>query len=116
MSINICSGRLILAASAEASVMRYRVTVLNGDTVTNCATPPVIAGGIAGQTIRRHAVRGVGEPIVSQSTPRSKGEFATGAVEHTVLGSVDYFHTDWDHYRGNVASALVLLLLDFYNL
>jgi iron complex outermembrane receptor protein len=93
----------------------YRVTVLQGDTVTDCATPPVTPGCIAGQTIRRRAVQGIGETDGFAADTQLEGKFATGRIEHTVLGGVDYFHTDWEHYRDLVASALVLPLLDIYN-
>jgi iron complex outermembrane receptor protein len=92
----------------------YRVTVLSGDTVTDCTTVS-IAGCIDGQTIRRRAVQGIGETDGIAVDTQLEGRFATGAVEHTLLGGVDYFHTEWEHYRDLVNGSLVLPLLDFYN-
>lgn len=94
----------------------YRATVLSGDTLRTCPTGnATIAGCIAGQTIGRRAVQGRGETDGLAVDTQIEGKFTTGAVEHTVLGGIDYFHTDWEHYRDNVAAARVLPLLDIYN-
>lgn len=91
----------------------YRVVVLSGDTITTC--PPTIAGCIPGQTIGRRAVQGVGESDGIATDTQLEARFTTGAVEHTVLAGFDYFHTDWEHYRDLVSSALVLPLLDIFD-
>lgn len=93
----------------------YRVTVLAGDTVTSATTCARIDGCILGQTINRRAVQGEGETDGFAGDAQLEGKFVTGALEHTVLGGFDYFHTEWEHYRDLVASAQVLPLLDFYN-
>ncbi|MEW5688385.1 MAG: TonB-dependent siderophore receptor [Pseudomonadota bacterium] len=90
----------------------YRVTVLAGDTVTNCGA---IAGCIPGQTINRRAVQGKGESDGFAVDTQLEGKFTTGPLSHTVLAGLDYFHTDWEHYRDLVRANLVLPLLDFYN-
>lgn len=91
----------------------YRVTVLRGDTLQVC--PPTLGGCIPGQTIQRRAVQGSGKTDGIALDTQLEGRFDTGRIEHTVLGGVDYFHTDWEHYRDSVPSSLVLPLLDFYN-
>lgn len=91
----------------------YRVTVLSGDTVTNCAAVS-IAGCVNGQTIRRRAVQGDGETDGFATDTQVEARVTTGALSHTLLAGVDYFHTDWEHYRDLVNGALVLPLLDFY--
>jgi len=91
----------------------YRVTVLQGDTLKTC--PPTLPGCVPGQTIQRRAVQGTGETDGIAVDTQLEGRFATGSIEHTVLGGVDYFHTEWEHYRDGVAPNLVLPLLDFYN-
>ncbi len=93
----------------------YRVTVLSGDTVTNCAAPPAIAGCIVGQTIRRRAVQGVGESDGIAADTQIEGHFTTGSLQHILLVGLDYFHTEWEHYRDLVNSSQVLPLLDIYN-
>ncbi|WP_337185625.1 TonB-dependent siderophore receptor [Phenylobacterium sp.] len=81
----------------------YRVTVLSGDTATNCAAlvalSPMYAGCQNGATIGRRAVQGKGESDGWATDTQAEVRFATGAVEHTLLAGVDYFHTDWEHYR-----------------
>lgn len=89
----------------------YRVTVLSGDTVTNCTG---VAGCIAGQTINRRAVQGVGETDGWAGDVQLEGHVNFAGMEHTLLGGVDYFHTDWEHYRDLVRSNLVLPLLNMY--
>jgi len=93
----------------------YRVTVLSGDTVTDCNASPVISGCIPGQTIRRRAVQGVGETDGYAVDTQLEARLSTGPVRHTLLGGIDYFHTDWEHYRDGVRAQLVLPLLDIYN-
>lgn len=90
----------------------YRVTVLSGDTVTNCGA---LAGCIAGQTIQRRAVQGKGKSDGWALDNQLEYKLATGALDHTLLVGGDYFDTDWKHYRDLVAAARVLPLLDFYN-
>ncbi len=91
----------------------YRVVVLSGDTLTTC--PASIAGCIPGQTIGRRAVQGKGESDGLATDTQVEAHFQTGSVSHTVLGGVDYFHTDWEHYRDAVAAAAVLPLLDIFD-
>lgn len=93
----------------------YRVTVLQGDTVTDCAAVPAIPGCIAGQTIRRRAVQGVGESDGIATDTQLEWRVATGRIGHTLLGGFDFFSTRWEHYRDLVSSSLVLPLLDFYD-
>ncbi|GIK48263.1 MAG: TonB-dependent siderophore receptor [Hyphomonadaceae bacterium] len=90
----------------------YRVTVLAGDTVTSCGA---IAGCIPGQTINRRAVQGVGETDGWAIDNQLEYEFTTGAIEHTLLGGVDYFYTEWSHNRDLVTPSQVLPLLDIFN-
>ncbi|MCC2977953.1 TonB-dependent siderophore receptor [Sphingomonas sp. PL-96] len=91
----------------------YRVVVLAGDTLTTC--PPTVSGCIPGQTINRRAVQGVGESDGVATDTQLEARFATGAIRHTLLAGVDYFHTEWEHYRDLVASARVLPLLDIFD-
>jgi len=91
----------------------YRVVVLSGNTLTTC--PANIVGCIPGQTIGRRAVQGVGESDGFATDTQLEAKFSTGAVQHTLLGGFDYFHTDWEHYRDLVAGSQVLPLLDFFN-
>lgn len=93
----------------------YRVTVLAGDTLDTAAKCGVIAGCIPGQTINRRAVQGVGQTDGYAADTQLEYKFATGPLQHTLLGGFDHFHTDWEHYRDLVRSNLVLPLLDFYN-
>lgn len=93
----------------------YQVTVLAGDTVTTQAGCAGIAGCIVGQTIRRRAVQGDGWSKGLAMDNQLEGRFATGAVEHVLLGGVDYFHTSWQHHRDLVNAARVLPLLDIFN-
>jgi iron complex outermembrane receptor protein len=91
----------------------YRAVVMGGDTLTAC--PANIPGCIPGQTIQRRAVQGRGESEGWATDTQIEARFATGAIEHVVLGGVDYFHTDWSHDRDGVAPALVLPLLDIFD-
>lgn len=93
----------------------YQVTVLAGDTVTTQAGCTGIAGCIVGQTIRRRAVQGEGWSKGIAMDNQLEGRFATGAVEHVLLGGVDYFHTGWQHHRDLVNAARVLPILDIFN-
>ncbi|HTU13437.1 MAG TPA: TonB-dependent siderophore receptor, partial [Allosphingosinicella sp.] len=96
----------------------YRVVVLAGDTLLACpAAPPaaVIPGCIPGQTIQRRAVQGTGQSDGFATDTQFEARFNTGAIEHVLLAGIDYFHTDWEHYRDGVAPALVLPLLDIFN-
>ncbi|MCW8125548.1 TonB-dependent siderophore receptor [Microbulbifer halophilus] len=77
----------------------YRVTVLSGDTVADCAASPFGPECIDGQTIGRRAVQGDGESDGYAIDTQLEARFDTGALSHTLLGGLDYFHTDWEHYR-----------------
>lgn len=81
----------------------YRVTVLSGDTVTDCAASPYGEQCIDGQTIGRRAVQGDGESDGYAIDTQLEGRFESGSVSHTLLGGLDYFHTDWEHYRDLVS-------------
>jgi len=87
----------------------YRVSVLSGDTVSaaQCATYAEISarlygGCIPGQTIGRRAIQADGKSDGIAIDNQLQGEFSTGPLHHTVLGGVDYFYTDWTHYRDGV--------------
>ncbi len=88
----------------------YKVVVLTGDTITNCTA--AIPGCIAGQTIARRAVQGNGKSDGISTDTQVEGRFATGALEHVVLGGVDYFHTKWEHYRYYTATTPLLDIFD----
>lgn len=81
----------------------YRVTVLSGDTVANCA--PLLAQGALyagcqnGLTIGRRAVQGDGESDGWASDTQLELDFRTGALEHVLLAGFDVFYTEWQHYR-----------------
>lgn len=84
----------------------YRVTVLSGDTLTpaQCTQrvalyPAAYTGCIGGQTIGRRAVQGDGEADGIAIDNNLQAKFTTGSIEHTLLGGIDYFYTDWEHYR-----------------
>lgn len=91
----------------------YRAVVMGGDTLATC--PANVPGCIPGQTIQRRAVQGAGESEGWATDTQLEARFSTGAIEHVVLGGVDYFHTDWSHDRDGVAPARVLPLLDIFN-
>lgn len=91
----------------------YRVVVLSGDTLTVC--PANMPGCIAGRTIGRRAVQGIGESDGWATDTQAELKLDTGSIRHTVLAGFDYFHTDWEHYRDLVAAARVLPLLDIFN-
>lgn len=91
----------------------YRAVVTGSDVRTTC--PVNIPGCIVGRTIDRRAVQGIGETKGFITDTQLQARFATGAVEHTLLGGVDYFQTDWYHYRDGVAPAQVLPILDILN-
>lgn len=110
----------------------YRVTVLSGDTLNattpNAATcaarlaayPGAFAGCIPGQTIGRRAVQGVGESDGVAIDTSLQAKFSTGPIEHVLLAGVDYFYTDWEHYRDLVRltglpPGEVEPLIDIYN-
>lgn len=110
----------------------YRVTVLSGDTLnattpgaTTCAAmiatyPAAFAGCIPGQTIGRRAVQGKGESDGIAVDTNLQAKFATGPLEHTLLGGIDYFNTRWEHYRDLVIlpglpRGQVDPLIDMYN-
>ncbi|GGN56425.1 ligand-gated channel [Novosphingobium indicum] len=92
----------------------YRVVVLNGNTVTDCSTVS-LEGCIDGQTIQRRAVQGDGESDGWATDTQLEARFETGGLKHIVLGGVDYFHTEWEHYRDLVNSAMVLPVLDIFD-
>ncbi len=79
----------------------YRVTVLSGDTITDCTG--IGAECIPGQTIGRRAVQGDGESDGFAIDTQLEARFDTGALSHTLLAGVDYFHTEWEHYRDLVS-------------
>ena len=87
----------------------YRVSVLAGDTVTDCANNPsgqaAGANCIPGQTIGRRAVQGDGKSDGFAIDTQLEARFDTGPLSHTLLGGFDYFHTDWEHFRDVVALA-----------
>ncbi|PNU02713.1 TonB-dependent receptor [Novosphingobium guangzhouense] len=91
----------------------YRVVVLSNDTLQACTS--AIAGCIAGQTIGRRAVQGVGESDGIATDTQLQYEMTTGPVKHTLLGGFDYFHTEWEHYRDSVSPSLVLPILDIFD-
>ncbi len=91
----------------------YRVVVLSGDTLTAC--PVTIAGCIPNQTVNRRAVQGIGESDGWATDTQLEARVDTGPMEHVLLGGFDYFHTEWEHYRDLVNSALVLPVLDILN-
>lgn len=110
----------------------YRVTVLSGDTLnaatpgaSTCAAmltgyPAAFAGCIPGQTIGRRAVQGDGESDGIAIDTNLQAKFTTGAIEHTLLGGIDFFRTDWEHYRDLVIvpglpRGQVEPLIDIYN-
>lgn len=111
----------------------YRVSVLSGDTLNAATSPPAAtcaarlaafpvayAGCIPGQTIGRRAVQGEGESDGIAIDTNLQAKFATGAIEHTLLGGIDYFYTDWEHYRDlvrmpGVPANEVEPLIDIYN-
>lgn len=105
----------------------YRVTVLSGDTLNaaTCAArqaqfPVAFAGCIPGQTIGRRAVQGVGESDGIAIDTNVQARFATGPIEHTMLAGIDYFYTNWEHYRDlvrlpGVPAGDVEPLIDIYN-
>lgn len=90
----------------------YRVVVLSGDTVTRC--PATIPGCIAGQTIGRRAVQGVGDSDGIATDTQFEAHLSTGPVRHTLLAGADYFRTEWQHHRDLVTAARVLPLLDIF--
>ena len=86
----------------------YRVTVLSGGTVTDCSrfenaalypNPADAANCIPGQTVGRRAVQGDGESEGFAMDNQLQYTLQTGAVEHTLLAGLDYFHTEWEHKR-----------------
>ena len=101
----------------------YRVTVLSGDTVTNCASFAIYAayaGCQNGKTVGRRAVQGLGASDGWATDTQLQADFTTGPVEHTVLAGGDYFHTDWHHYRDlvtmtGVPRGQVEPMLDIFN-
>ena len=91
----------------------YRVVVLSGNTLTTC--PASIAGCIPGQTIGRRAVQGDGSSDGIATDTQLEFHLADNGWEHTILAGVDYFHTEWEHYRDLVDSSLVLPILDIFD-
>ncbi|MEZ5946705.1 MAG: TonB-dependent siderophore receptor [Hyphomonas sp.] len=85
----------------------YRVGVLAGGTVTDCSVftdPAENAACIPGQTIRRRAVQGEGESDGFAVDTQLQYRFMTGGAEHVLLGGIDYFHTEWEHFRDLVSA------------
>ena len=101
----------------------YRVTVLSGDTVTNCAafaTYAAYAGCQNGITVGRRAVQGTGTSDGWATDTQLEGSFRTGPIDHIVLAGGDYFHTKWNHYRDlvtmtGVPRGQVEPMLDIFN-
>lgn len=91
----------------------YRVVVLSGNTLTTC--PASIPGCIPGQTIGRRAVQGDGESDGIATDTQLEFHLEDNGWEHTILAGVDYFHTEWEHYRDLVNSSLVLPILDIFD-
>ncbi|EMD83304.1 TonB-dependent siderophore receptor [Pacificimonas flava] len=81
----------------------YRVSVLSGDTVQDCDTEPAgIAAGencIPGRTIGRRAIQAEGTSDGIALDNQLQFDLSTGPIEHTLLAGVDYFHTEWEHFR-----------------
>ncbi len=65
----------------------YETTVSSGNTLAD------------GRTLRRRAVRGTGDSDGYAVDTQLQGDFTTGALTHTVLAGLDWFHTDWQHLR-----------------
>ncbi len=91
----------------------YRSVVTAADVLATC--PPTLAGCIPGRTLNRRAVQGVGDSDGLTTDTQLQVRFNTGGATHTLLAGVDYFHTDWQHYRSGVAQNLVLPILDVLN-
>lgn len=81
----------------------FRLTVLSGDTITDCATAGRGPDCIDGQTVGRRAVQGKGESDGFAVDTQLEGSFETGSASHTVLAGIDYFHTEWEHFRDLVS-------------
>lgn len=105
----------------------YQVTVLSGDTLTEagCTSmlalyPTAFAGCIPGQTIGRRGTQARGESDGIALDNQLQFKFATGSIRHNLLAGIDYFYTDWEHYRdlaraSGVPAGQVLPLIDMYN-
>ncbi|TIX52137.1 TonB-dependent siderophore receptor [Alteraurantiacibacter aquimixticola] len=98
----------------------FRVTVLSGDTITDCSATSFGSECIDGQTIGRRAVQGDGESDGFAVDTQLEGRFKTGALSHTVLAGIDYFDTEWEHLRDLVnqpgaPGGQVLPLWDIFN-
>jgi len=81
----------------------YRVTVLSGDTITDCDAAGLGSDCIDGQTIGRRAVQGDGESDGFAIDTQLESNFQTGSISHQLLLGVDYFHTEWEHFRDLVS-------------
>ncbi|MCB2060035.1 MAG: TonB-dependent siderophore receptor [Novosphingobium sp.] len=81
----------------------FRLTVLSGDTITDCAAAGLGPECIDGQTIGRRAVEGRGESDGFAVDTQAEARFETGPLAHTLLGGFDYFHTEWEHFRDLVS-------------
>lgn len=77
----------------------YEVTVLAGDTVTDCSSVDYGPQCIDGQTIGRRAIRADGDSDGWATDTRLESRFTTGALDHVLLVGVDYFHTEYEHFR-----------------
>ncbi|MED5545427.1 MAG: TonB-dependent siderophore receptor [Pseudomonadota bacterium] len=82
----------------------YRVTVLSGGTVTDCSAVPQYGPAcIDGQTIGRRAIASAGSSDGFAIDNQLEWRVRTGALAHTLLAGLDYFHTDWTHDRDLVS-------------
>ncbi|MXO65897.1 TonB-dependent siderophore receptor [Altererythrobacter endophyticus] len=91
----------------------YRGVVPAGNTLTTC--PETIPGCIAGRTLNRRAVQGNGKTNGIATDTQIEARFATGAIEHILLGGFDFFRAEWEHTYNLVNGALVLPILDIFN-
>lgn len=99
----------------------FRATVLSGDTITDCSVTTLGSECIDGQTVGRRAVQGQGESEGFAVDTQLEARLDTGGISHILLGGIDYFDTEWDHYRdlvsqpGAPAPGQVLPLWDIFN-
>ncbi len=74
---------------------RYEHLSTYYESVVAGATAPNAAGVMTG----RRAVRSVGTAFNIVVDTRLRAEFATGAVKHTLMAGMDFFHSEWGHLR-----------------